>query len=178
MRIFGNKSKLAALAVAPVLVLVLMLAGGVFINHAVAGPSAGNSNNAYAVGGFTVMTTFEHVAFAAHQNPKSPTAWTGHVVQDTATGSRSGPVFCVAVDTSGMYPKARVIWEVKQSDFNDVGAIRQFDVTDRGEPVMGVPPDLYTDRLECALGGDCDCLAGDGFNPLLHGNIVVKGPTP
>ena len=77
---------------------------------------------------------------------------------------------------------ARVIWTVKHSDLGDAAnQMRQFDVTDMGEPVMNMgSPDSYNDLGNC--GGNmqpaCDCTmtSGGGMPDILHGNIVVKGP--
>lgn len=187
MRTLGNKSgnvtvphpsRLATFA-APLLAVVFALAVGVFTQQAAAKPpsgggSAGNSTNAFAVGGIT-LATGDHVAFAAQKNPNTNT-YSGYVVQDLMTGSRSGPVTCVYISGN----MARVIWIVKHSDnSSEIGTEMQFDVTDNGEPVMGVPTDTYMDLGGCNGQNQpsCDCSTTSGGGPtLLHGNIIVKGP--
>ena len=167
MKIFENKSKLAVLAATPVLAIAFALAVGVFTNQAGATP-AGNSNNAFAVGGITTLDG--HVAFAAHLNPQNGNV-NGHVVQDSMGVSRSGPVTCVTVMNSNM---AVVVWTVNHSDNSlEIGQIRSFEVTDNGPPQMGVSPDLFCDRG--CFNNSCTTFFGCGTMPV-HGNIVVKGP--
>ena len=181
MKMFENRTKLAALAAVPLLALAFAVAVGVFTHEAAATPpsgggSAGNSGNEFAVGGFTLVTG-DHVSFAAHQNPQQPDTYSGYVVQDTTAGSRSGPVFCLYVNGN----EARVVWTVKHSDFGDpANQIRSFDVTDNGEPVMNMmSPDSYTDLGPCGkITPNCSCgtTNGGGMPDIIHGNIVVKGP--
>jgi len=170
----ATRALLAAIAFAAVV--------GMFNTQAVAAPP-GNSNNSFAVGGFSTAT--DHVAFAAHRNPNNGSI-TGHVVrEDNVTGSSSsGPVTCLFVSADGK--SARIGWTVTNS--NDpmvcVGTTRQFDVTDNGEPVGGMPPDKYTDLGACL--NQCDswnpngcgcCTTNGGFCMLIHGNIIVRGPS-
>src|SRR6266403_3125914 len=132
------------------------------------GASAGNSNNAFAVGGIT--TADGHVAFAAHLNPQNGNV-NGHVVQDSFGTSRSGPVTCVTVMNGNM---AVVVWMVNNSDNpSEIGQTRSFEVMDNGEPKMGISPDMFCDRG--CFNNNCYSFQGCGTMPL-HGNIVVKGP--
>lgn len=166
MKMFENRTKLAALAAAPLAAVALTLAIGTLTQQAVAA-SAGSSNNAFAVGGIATMDG--HVAFAAQRNPQNG-RYAGHVVQDSMGVSRSGPVYCLTVNGN----MATVIWTVANSDNpNEVGTMRSFEVTDNGEPVMGVSPDLFLDRMD--QDNDCSDMQGGGVMPV-HGNIVVKGP--
>jgi hypothetical protein len=100
MKFFENRTKLAALAAAPLLALAIaFIFGGALTQHA----SAQNppSSKVFAVGAITTAT-FEHVAFSAHTEPKTnlATAVTGYVVQEytDGTASNSGPVTCFNVD--------------------------------------------------------------------------------
>jgi len=177
MKIFENKSKLVVLAATPVLALALGVVGGAFTNQAAARPpsgggSAGNSNNAFAVGG---ITTFDgHVAFAAHQNPQNG-SYSGHVVQDSFGVSRSGPVDCLTVVAlGGGQNHATILWHVTHSDnAGEIGQQRLFEMCDVGEPTGGVPPDYFYDWGNS--NNDCGSFQTCG-NPFIHGNIVVKGP--
>jgi hypothetical protein len=198
MRTLGNKSKLTALSAVPFFVGAIALAVGAFIQPAAATPptgggSAGNSNNKFAVGAVTPTNGFcalGHVAFAAQQNPtKTTPTYAGHVEQQSAAGSTAGgKVICVGFDTdmTGMPNYARVVWHVDHS--NDVNTpadtFRQFDVTDMGPPVGGMPPDTFSDRGECSTASNCDtqdnptpccdCTAMMADGPVLNGNIEVK----
>lgn len=113
MRMSQNRTKIAALAAAPVLAVAVALTGGVFTHHAVAAASL----EQVAVGGITLMDG-GHVAFAAHVLIKNVTTsptfhYSGYVVQEDAMGnSMSGPVTCAFVSDN----KARVIWTVNHSD--------------------------------------------------------------
>jgi hypothetical protein len=184
MRTLGNKSKLTALGAATLVAFALALVVGTHQAGATGPPSgggpAGNSNNSLAVGAFTPLdtTTVTHVAFAAQKSPKG--TYAGYVVEELASGTISGPVTCLTVN--GM--NARIKWTVNHADSgtgSTVGDVRQLDVTDMGEPVLGVPPDFYTDQGTCDDSGNscssncCDCgTTTTGQNALLHGNIVVK----
>jgi hypothetical protein len=159
-------SKLAAFTTATLATLAFALVVGIFSMPAAAS-AAGSSNVAFAVGGIT--TVDGHVAFAAQTNPQNG-RYAGHVVQDSMGLSRSGPVYCLTVSGN----QATVIWTVAQSDNqNEVGTMRSFEVTDNGEPVMGVSPDLFLDRTD--QDNNCGDFQGGGVMPV-HGNIVVKGP--
>ena len=188
MKILENKSKFAVLAAAPLMAVALTLAVGTLTQQAVATPPsgggpAGNSNNAFAVGGITVVSG--HVAFAAHRNPNNGNI-NGHVVQDITGTSISGPVTCLFVSSDGK--SARIGWTVTSSDntmMYPIGQTRQFDVTDNGEPVMGMSPDGYTDVGPCMNNcnntmcpSDCGCCTTNGgmTGMIIHGNIVVRGP--
>jgi hypothetical protein len=172
MKIFEQKSKFAALAAAPVLAVAFAIAVGTFTHQAGATPptgggSAGSSTNAFAVGGISLLDG-DHLAFAAQLNPKTG-AVAGHVVQDAATVSRSGPVTCVTFYNGN---QATIGWMVKNSTNSmEIGTFRSFEVTDNGEPVMGVSPDSFLDRMN--MDSDCSDMSGGGVMPV-HGNIVVK----
>ena len=161
-------SKLVAFAALPLVALALTLVVSNFTGQAVAAP-AGNSNNAFAVGGFTAAT-FPYpsqVAFAAQINPQTG-SYAGHVVQTDMSGvSRHGPVTCVGLSASA---DAVVVWTVTKSDNPaDVGQTRSFEVTDGGEPPTGM--DMYKDR-----GTDTNCTFDMTvtYVPVVRGNIVVK----
>ena len=126
----------------------------------------GNSGNSFAVGGITTLDG--HLAFSAHISPKGNIS--GHVVQDSWGTSRSGPVTCVTVNNTC----ATVVWHVTHSDNpSEIGSDRSFDVTDGGEPTMGMSPDRYTDK-----GCNNFCYFTGAFCVPIHGNIVVKDGTP
>jgi len=100
-------------------------------------------------------------------------------VEELATGTISGPVTCLTVN--GM--NARIKWTVNHADSgtgSSTGEVRQLDVTDVGEPVMGVSPDTYNDSGACNDSGSCmmnccDCsMTPGGSKAIMHGNIVVK----
>jgi hypothetical protein len=146
-------SRLAAFALALTLVLTLFVGTGSL--------QAGVGGD-FAVGG---ITTFDgHVAFAAQQNAKGAG---GYVVQDSFGVHRSGPVKCFTVSGN----RATVEWEVKHSDNSgEITQHRTFEVTDNGEPIMGMPTDLFLDRM---TNNDCGAMNGGGCYPV-HGNIVVR----
>jgi hypothetical protein len=132
----------------------------------------------FAVGGFAPLDTdgdgITHVAFAAQQNPVHATVFAGHVVQETATGFRSGPVDCLAVTVnSPTSSTADVVWHINQSNISGdvVGQTRSFEVIDNGDPVMGVSPDTFRDRATVTTCGPDN---NGGIEPLVHGNIVVS----
>jgi len=173
-------SKLAAFAAAALVAAAVALVVGGFTQQAVAQtPSA---SHPFAVGGFapadTDMDGITHVAFAAQENPttvnsKNP-SFAGHVVQETATGFRSGPVTCLSVTTNTATSKtAAVVWTVKQTNINGdvVGQTRSFEVTDNGDPVMGMSPDTFKDR---ATDTTCGTDGNGSTEALLRGNIVVS----
>ena len=165
MKMFENQSKLGALAAAIVVTLAFALGGG-FTGQVTAAPP--QSSHPFAVGGFTA-TDLSQVAFAAQINPQDSSRYSGHVVQTDAWGvSRHGPVTCVVVSP----PCATIVWRVAHSDnSSEVGQYRSFEVVDGGEPPAGA--DMYKDRM-------CDSTCGpDGnglWQPVIRGNIVVKGP--
>jgi hypothetical protein len=133
------------------------------------GGSAGNSNNAFAVGGITTLDG--HVAFAAHQNPNG--SYSGHVVQDSFGTSRSGPVDCLFVVPLSGGNHATIQWHVTHSD-NPAevnGQPRLFEMCDYGEPTGGVSPDYFVDLGESNNGCRDNQFCG---SPFIHGNIVVK----
>jgi hypothetical protein len=162
-------SKLVAFAVLPLVALAFTLVIGAFSGQAVA-QSAGNSDNAFAVGGFLAMDGSQ-VAFAAQilPNPNTNNTYAGHVVQTDASGiSRHGPVTCVTVCP----PMAVVVWEVAKSDNSgEVGQVRSFEVMDNGEPPTGM--DMYKDR---GIDMCCGFRTSGAYVPVVRGNIVVKGP--
>jgi hypothetical protein len=148
--------------------LVLLVAAGALLvlNLRSSQAQTGNSGESFAVGGITTLDG--HLAFSAHISPKGNIA--GHVVQDSAGISRSGPVTCVTVNNSC----ATVQWQVKQSDNSgEINQYREFDVTDGGEPTLGMSPDRYTDK-----GCNNSCSFSGAFCVPVHGNIVVKDGTP
>lgn len=177
MNALGNKPKVAALAAAPLLLAALALVIGLTIQPAGAA-SAGSSNNEYAVGGTSFMPG--HLAFAAQKNPQNGSV-SGYVVQEDAMGnSFSGKVTCLYTMNGDM---AHVVWRIDHTDnpgAYPVGQMRQFDVTDNGQPTMGMSPDQFLDQGNC--GGysqpSCTCskVCSGGAYPA-RGNIVVKGPT-
>jgi hypothetical protein len=153
-------SKLAAIAVVPVLALTIALIGGAFTDKAMA--QQPNSNKPFAVGGFSTLT--EHVAFAAQMNPKTG-APIGHVVQELATGTNSGKVMCF--QTGGN--TALITFFVDKGP--DAGMYRTFLLGDGGEPSMGISPDEY---YECGnQNNNCET-ANCTFQPISRGNIVVS----
>ena len=180
MKISQN-TYIAALAAAPLMAVALAVGVGTF-THPAAAASAGNSNKSFAVGGFTPASgamAAGHVAFAAQVNPNDPSRYAGHVVQEDAVGvTRSGPVICAGFSGNN----ARIVWKVNRSDAGDVGKARRFDVTDNGEPTMGMPMDTFSDLGPCDDGSkdpmmQCSCSFPSGAtDPLLRGNIVVKTP--
>ena len=105
-------------------------------------------------------------------------------MEQTSIGTISGPVTCLTV--GGMNNnQARIQWTVMHSDITGVnkGTSRQLDVTDMGEPVMGVSLDKFSDEGECDPGTycmtnccECDMTPG-GSQPIMNGNIVVKSST-
>ena len=131
----------------------------------------GNSGSSFAVGGITTIDG--HVAFAAHINPKNGNV-TGHVVQDIMGVSISGPVVdCVDIETN----TAMVTWVVTRSENTTMFPLdsrRTFDVTDNGEPTMGMPTDQFDDRGVT----DDECKRRRTTTTILRGNIVVKDGTP
>jgi hypothetical protein len=154
MRTLGNKSQGAALAI-----VVLTLGFTLFIGTDSLQAGVGGD---FAVGGFTLLDG--HVAFAAQQNAKGAG---GYVVQDSMGVSRSGPVKCFTVSGN----MATIEWEVKHSDNSgEITQHRTFQVTDMGEPMMGMSPDLYLDRM---TDNDCGRMDQGGVMPV-HGNIVVR----
>jgi len=153
-------SRLAAFAVAPLLALTIALISGAFTQHASA--QTPTTNHPFAVGAFTTAT--EHVAFAAQQT--SSTHLSGHVVQQLATGTDSGPVTCLQV----MSNMATVSFTVTNGP--DAGQIRSFTVVDNGAPMMGVPMDTYAD---CGNQGTTECGTNNCMSEaLISGNIVVS----
>lgn len=156
-------SKLAAIAAVPVLALTIALIGGAFTQHASA--QTPNTKKPFAVGAITTAT--EHVAFAAQQNPKTtdPMAATGHVVQELATGTNSGPVTCFQPNSN----MATITFLVDKGP--DAGFYRSFVVLDLGEPSMGVSPDQYNScmntNINC-MGNNCM------YQAIIRGNIVVS----
>jgi hypothetical protein len=179
MKIFENRPKLAALGAAILVTGAFAALLGSFSGQAVAA-SGGNSSNThmFAVGGFTLTGLdaggITHMAFAAQQNPQHPLVYAGHVVQETATGYRSGPVQCLSVTVNSTTSStAAVVWKVTQSNISgdNAGDIRAFQVMDNGNPNMGVSPDMYDDR---GLSNDCSTNNMETFEPLVHGNIVVS----
>jgi hypothetical protein len=162
MKMFENRTKLAALVATPLIAFAIALIGGAFTQHASA--QTPNSKKPFAVGAITTMT--EHVAFAAQQNPKTtdPMAATGHVVQELATGTNSGKVTCF--QPSGN--TATITFLVDKGP--DAGMYRHFFVIDLGEPSMGVSPDQYygCGATNTNCGGSCM------YQPILRGNIVVS----
>jgi hypothetical protein len=162
-------SKLVPFAVLPLVALAFTLVIGAFNGQAVA-QSAGNSDDAFAVGGFLAIDGSQ-VAFAAHilPNPNNNNTYAGHVVQtDTSGVSRHGPVTCVTVCP----PMAVVVWEVAKSDNSgEVGQVRSFEVMDNGEPPTGM--DMYKDR---GIDMCCGFRGSGAYVPVVRGNIVVKGP--
>jgi hypothetical protein len=169
MKISENRPKLAMIAAIPLLALAFALLLGGFNGQAVA-QSAGNSNNAFAVGGF-LAADGSQVAFAAQilPNPNNNNTYAGHVVQTDMSGvSRHGPVTCVTVCP----PMAVVVWQVTKSDNpNDVNQERSFEVMDNGEPPTGI--DIYKDR---GIDNCCGFRMSGSYVPVVRGNIVVKGP--
>ena len=170
MKIFENRTKLAALAAAPFFALAIaFIVGGAVTDKAMAqNPSGGNSASSFAVGGFTTAFSQQHVAFAAHNNPKKPGVYAGHVVQEFVNGtSNSGPVTCVMVNVN----EAAITFYVNNGV--NQGTFRTFYVADNGEPTMGVSPDTYQDCGETTA--NCDCQnAMTGFESVYRGNIVVS----
>jgi hypothetical protein len=167
MKMFENRTKLAALVATPLIAFAIALIGGAFTDKAMAqNPSGGNSAQSFAVGGFTTFFSQEHVAFAAHNNPKKPGTYAGHVVQEYVDGtSNSGPVTCVQVFGTQAVVSFSVNNGVNPNTF------RSFIVTDGGEPRMQTSPDAYQDCGQ--TNGNCDCQ--NGFNePVYRGNIVVS----
>ena len=168
MKILKNRTKLAALAAAPLFALAIaFIVGGAVTDKAMAqNPSGGNSASSFAVGGFTTFFSQEHVAFAAQTNPKKPGTYAGHVVQEFIDGtSNSGPVTCLSVSGN----VAVVSFYVKNGV--NQGTFRTFVVEDNGEPTMQMSMDTYQG---CGLSnGDC---SGSCFGPenVLRGNIVVS----
>jgi hypothetical protein len=66
----------------------------------------------------------------------------------------------------------------------DKGTSRELDVTDMGEPVMGVSMDKFEDQESCnpdtnTCNSDCcECdMTPGGVQPIMNGNIVVKSST-
>jgi hypothetical protein len=119
----------------------------------------------FAVGGFTLADG--HIAFAAQQNAKGAG---GYVVQDSMGVNRSGPVTCFTVDGN----RATVEWLVKHSDNPSEVTSQQhrtFEVSDNGEPMMGMPTDQFLDRMQYC--NDCGKMNGGGVMPV-HGNAVVR----
>jgi hypothetical protein len=162
MRTLGNKSKLTAFGAATLVAFALAL---VVSTHQVRG--GGASFQGIAVGGIS-LTDGDHLAFAAHENPKNG-AINGHVVQDAVMVQRSGPVTCVNFYNGN---QATIGWTVTNSTVSsEIGQFRTFEVTDGGEPVMGISPDLFLDRM--TMDQDCSDMSGGGVMPV-HGNIVVK----
>ena len=154
----------------------LALVVGGFTEQAVANSST--NTHMFAVGGFapvdTDMDGITHMAFAAQQNPVHATVYAGHVVQETSTGYRSGPVDCLSVTVNtATSSTAAVVWHITSSNISGdvIGQTRSFEVTDNGPPVMGMSPDMFKDR-----GTDTTCgTDNNGTNEaLLRGNIVVS----
>jgi hypothetical protein len=156
----NSTSKLAVIAVVPVLALTIALIGGAFTQHASA--QTPNSSRPFAVGGFTTLT--EHVAFAAQTNPKTGLPL-GHVVQELANGTNSGRVTCF--QPSGNMATISFLVDTGP----DAGQYVTFIVVDNGEPTLGVSPDMYSD---CGpQNGNCGtdmCTS----QTILRGNIVVS----
>jgi len=167
-----NRSKLAALAAATLVASAFALFVGAFITQQAVASTT--NTHMFAVGGFTLTGLdaggITHMAFAAQQNPVHATVFAGHVVQETTTGFRSGPVQCMSESSS---TQATVEWKVTNSNINGdvIGEFRSFEVQDNGNPVMGVSPDMFKDR-----GTDSSCNTDNNgtFEPLVHGNIVVS----
>ena len=160
MKFFHNRIKVAALGAAPVIALATAIATGAFTQHASA--QTPNSKKPFAVGGFT--TTTEHVAFAVAGSLPS-----GHVVQELATGTNSGPVTCFGPSGN----MALITFLVTSGP--DYGNYRTFTVVDGGEPNMGVPPDMYSDCGNQGTSGSDNCAANNCMmQPILRGNIVVS----
>jgi hypothetical protein len=172
MKIFQSKSKLAAVAAAPVLALAVALISGAFTQHASAQTPI-NSNKPFAVGAFTAMD-LSHVAFAAQIVP-TKTGYAGYVVQELSTGqSRSGPVTCVWVAfQTATSSSAAIVWKVKNTNISGdmVGEMRSFEVIDNGPPTPGgFSPDMYKNR---DLDNTCGPDGSGSWQGLLRGNIVV-----
>jgi hypothetical protein len=163
MKMLQNRTKLAALAAAPLVGLAFAIIAGAFTQHASA--QQPNSNKPFAVGAITTAT--EHVAFAAQTNPKTG-APSGHVVQELATGTDSGPVMCF--QPSGNM--ATISFYVNSGP--DAGNYVTFMVVDNGPPgVGGVSPDMYSDCGNQGSSGNCgtnNCM----MEPIVNGNIVVS----
>ena len=174
MKISESRSKLAVLAAAILVTGAFAVLLGSFSGQAVAASGGNSSTHLFAVGGFTLTGLdgggITHMAFAAQQNPVHATVFAGHVVQETATGFRSGPVQCMSESSS---TQATVEWKVTNSNISGdvIGEFRSFEVQDNGNPVMGVSPDMFKDR-----GTDSSCNTDNTgtFEPLVHGNIVVN----
>jgi hypothetical protein len=167
MKMFENRTKLAALVATPLIAFAIALIGGAFTQHASA--QTPNSKKPFAVGAITTgsgTTVIEHVAFAAQQNPKTtdPMAATGHVVQELATGTNSGKVTCFQPNGN----TATITFLVDKGP--NAGMYRSFFVIDLGEPSMGVSPDQYygCGATNTNCGGSCM------YQPILRGNIVVS----
>jgi hypothetical protein len=146
-----------------------------FTSHAVAKPTAGNSNHAFAVGGF-LASDLTHVAFAAQINPQDSTKFAGHVVLEEATGATiSGPVICVSVNCTINNGNATVVWRVQRTEDQNypVGTCMSFQVFDSGEPAPPASPDFFNNRYADSNCGE-DFISN--FQPIIKGNIVVKGP--
>jgi len=180
-------SKLAAFAAATLVASAFALFVGTFTTpQAVAQtPSGGSSGIMFAVGGFALTGMdsdgITHVAFAAQENPttvntKNP-SFAGYVVQETTSGVRSGPVLCMNVsETSSTSSNARIVWTVKHTNIpKDTIGQRSFDVTDNGDPVMGVSMDVYKDNgftdNTCPTTAPMGTISGE---MLVSGNIVVS----
>jgi hypothetical protein len=171
MKIFENRPKLAALAAAPLFAFAIaFIVGGAVTDKAMAQtPGGGSSTQSFAVGGFTTSVTLEHVAFAAHNNPKKPGVYAGYVVQEYVDGtSNSGSVSCVTVISDNV---AVVSFRVDHG-VSTPGTFRTFFVQDNGQPTQPFGPDGYED---CgASNGNCDCQNFVGYEPTARGNIVVS----
>lgn len=162
-------SKLAAIAVVPVLAFTIALISGAFTQHASA--QTPSTSKPFAVGGFTTLT--EHVAFAAQQNPKTtdPTAATGHVVQELATGTNSGKVTCF----QPMGNMATITFYANRGP--DAGNFVSFMVVDNGEPsAVNTSMDMYTDYGSQGPQTNCNtnCSNSCAAQMVLRGNIVVS----
>ena len=177
MKALITRPRLAALAATPLMAAAVALAICTAIQPAEAA-SAGSSNNEYAVGGTSFMPG--HLAFAAQKNPQNGSV-TGYVVQEDAMGnSFSGKVECLTTLNGNM---AHVVWRIAHTDnpgLYPVGQQRQFDVTDNGQPMMGMPTDQFADQGPCGMYSQptCNCskVCSGGAYPA-RGNIVVKGPS-
>jgi len=161
MKSVEHKTKLAALAAAPLLALAIALIGGAFTDKAIA--QTPTTNKPFAVGAFTTLT--EHVAFAAQTNPKTNLP-SGYVVQELASGTNSGAVKCF--QPSGNM--ATISFFVNRGP--DAGNYVSFIVVDNGEPTMGVSPDMYSD---CGNQGSSNCGTSNCMaQTIVSGNIVVS----
>lgn len=163
MRTSNNSTKIAALAVAPLLVLVItIITTSALSQHAMA--QQPNSDKPFAVGAITTLQG-EHVSFAAHTNPKG--GYSGHVVMDIAGyGTDSGPVSCFMPTSAN---SALISFDVKNGP--GTGNTRTIMVVDNGEPMgNGLGPDMYSN---CGIENPCSVQYGCSSETIIRGNIVV-----